>query len=292
MKLNRRLLMCAAVLAGAFTLAGCSGQKVEIPSGNVGKIQTKDGFQEGVRTASKFRLEKCYKFCDRLVILDVSDSQYSMAFSTFMPKDELTMGYAVDMMLGVKADKYDLVFENVPFRADSDRLGVIAQAGVYKRYAHPILKTDIPAMVSNFTIGEIASERSKVNKFMKAKMNAALKNTPFVVKHVGLTDVNYPDIITRAKERAAERKEQEDVIKQQRELDLLQIETDKLVDRERRELQLQQAETRALIAKELMTPEYETQLKYETLQKLAESSNKTFVPTEMLDGIAVQNQVK
>lgn len=286
-------VIMSAVLGSTLLLSGCfSGQSVEIPSGNVGKIQTKDGFQEGIRKASKFRLDKCYKFCDRLVTLDVSDSQYSLNFTTFMPQDELTMGYSVDMMVGIKADKYDMVFTNVPFKAQSDRFGTISQQTVFDRYAKPVLKTDIPAMVTNFTIGQVASERTKVNEYMKARMNNALKDTPFIVKHVGLTNVAYPEIITRAKERAAERKEQEAVITQQRELDLLQIETDLMVDQKRRELELQKAKTRALIAKELMTPEYETQLKYETLQEMAKSSNKVIIPTEMLDGIAVQGEVK
>lgn len=287
----KKLLSLLAISASVL-LTGCSGESVEIPSGNVGKIQTKDGFQEGIRKASKFRLEKCYKFCDRLVTLDVSDSQYGLKFSTFMPKDELTMGYSVDMMLGVKADKYDMVFTNVPFKAMSERFGAITQADVYLRYAKPVLNTSIPAIVSNFTIGQVASERTKVNNYLKAKMNEQLKDTPFIVKHVGLVNVEYPAIITKAKERAAERKEQEDIIKQQRELDLLQIETDLMVDQKRREVEIQKAKTKALIAKQLMTPQYETLLKYETLQAMAQSSNKVIVPTEMLDGIAVQGQVK
>ena len=285
-------LLLALTITFCVGLAGCSGQSVEIPSGNVGKIQTKDGFQAGIRKASKFRLENCYKFCDRLVTLDVSDSQYKLSFSTYMPKDELTMGYSVEMMLGVKAKKYDMVFTNVPFVADSDRFGYIKQSDVYARYARPILNTEIPAIMSNFTIGQVASERAKVNSFVKAKINEKLAQTPFIVKHVGLVKVDYPEIITKAKERAAERKEQEDIIKQQRELDLLQIETDLMVDQKRREVEIQKAKTKALIAKQLMTPQYETLLKYETLQAMAKSSNKVIVPTEMLDGIAVQGQVK
>ena len=65
-----------------------------------------------------------------------------------------------------------------------------------------------------------------------------------------------------------------------------------MVGQKRREVEIQKAKTKALIAKQLMTPQYETLLKYETLQAMAQSSNKVIVPTEMLDGIAVQGQVK
>jgi hypothetical protein len=59
----------------------------------------------------------------------------------------------------------------------------------------------------------------------------------------------------------------------------------------RRTLEIQKAETRALIANKLMTPEYESLMKFETLQKFAESDNKVFLPTEMLDSIAAQGML-
>ena len=287
----KRIVTAAIIFGSSVMLAGCGATSVEIPSGHVGKIQTKDGFQDGVRHASKFRLDRCTRYCDRLVTLDVSDSQYTLQFKTYMPKDQLHMGYMVKMTMGVKPSSYEQVFSNIPFDSHTDQFGNIPQKTVFNRYAKPVLETDIPGMLSNFSIGQIQSDRSKVNGFMKSKMNEALADTPFIVKHVGLTNIEYPEIITRAKERAAERKENEEVIKQQRELDLLQIETDLLVDMKRRKLEIQKAETRALIANKLMTPEYASLMKYETLQKFAESDNKVFIPTEMLDSIAAQGML-
>lgn len=273
------------------SLVGC-GSAVDIPPANVGKIQTKDGFQEGVRMPSKFRLDRCWTYCDKLVLLDVSDQRYTEAFTTFMPKDDLNLKYSVSMTMAVDPNKYDFIFGNVPAQSLSSSLSSIEQRTVYSRYAESKIETILPEIVANFKISEIASDRNKVNQYIRQRLNEGLKQTPFVLKHVGLTEVSYPTIITQAKEAAAERREQEEQMLAQRTLDLLKIQTEKEVEEKRREVELMKAATKAMIAKKMMTKEYETLLKYETLQDLAESSNKVFVPTEMLDGIAVQGQMR
>ena len=285
----KKLTLIATALV---TLTGCVGDSVEISTGHVGKIQTKDGFQSGIREASKFRLPHCWTMCDRLITLDISDKQYSMAFSTYMPKDQLNMKYKVDFVLAVKPSKYEEVFATVPFNDAYSSHATINHEDVVKRYAKPQLKTNIPAIVSNFTINEIASSRSKVNNYLKAKLNDQLSTTPMIVKHIGLTEVEYPKIIIEAKERVAERKEKEAAVIQQRELDLLKAETKLLLERKKRQVELEQAKTKALVAKQLMSKDYETLLKYEAINSLAQSSNKVIVPTDMLDSIAVHNLVK
>lgn len=280
------------VVVGAIVGLTACGKAVEIPPANVGKIQTKDGFQQDVRMPSKFRLPFCMTYCDKLVTLDVSDQRYTEGFNTFMPKDDLNLEYAVSMTLAVDPDKYDFVFGNVPARNIEDRLSKVEQQDVYRRYAESKVETILPEIVAEFKISEIASDRGKVNTFIRQRLNKELKTTPFIVKHVGLTEVKYPDIITKAKENAAERREREQQIEAQRRLDLLQIETDKEVEKQRREVELMQAATKRMIAENMMSKEYETLLKYETLKELAKSNNKVIVPTEMLDGLAVQQEVK
>lgn len=44
------------LIAAAVVLAGC-GQKVEVPPAHVGKVMTKNGYQEGTIGTSKFRLD-------------------------------------------------------------------------------------------------------------------------------------------------------------------------------------------------------------------------------------------
>ena len=117
-----------------------------------------------------------------------------------------------------------------------------------------------------------------------------MQSTPFTLKYAGITGVSLPALIIEAKEDAAKRSEQENTMLAQRNLDLLAIQTESEVEEKRRAVELQKAATQAMIAEEMMSPAYETLLRYETLKAFATSTNKVIVPTEMLDSIAVQNE--
>jgi len=282
--MKKYLLMLIAM----FVLAGC-GQPAEVPTSYVGKIQTPKGFQENIIQPSKFRLDKCWGYCDKLVLLEASDQVFNNEFKTFMPKDKLNLTYGVSMTLAIDPSKYDNIFSIIPAQNVEDQLAVIRLGDVYNRTASTKINTLMPQILSKFTIAEIASNRDKVNQFLHSELQNQLKGTPFLVKAAGLTNVDYPKIITDAQENAAKRKENEDQVLAQRNLDLLQIQTDKEVETQRRELEMMKAATTAMVADKMFSPNYLKLRQLEVLEKLAASENKVFVPTEMLDSIAVQN---
>ena len=276
--------------AAAFALSGC-GQPVEVPTSYVGKIQTTKGFQEQTLQPSKFRLDKCWSYCDKLVLLEASDQVFSQEFKTFMPKDKLNLTYGLSMTLAIDPNKYNGIFSIIPARSVEDQLAIIELRSVYDRTASTRINTMMPQILTNFSISEVASNREKVNAYILSELQKQLSNTPFLVKAAGLTTVEYPAIITEAQENAAKRKEREDQVLAQRNLDLLQIQTNKEVETQRRELELLKAATTAMIAEKMFSPSYLKLRNLEVLEKLAASNNKVFVPVEMLDSLAVQNMV-
>ncbi|ALP47409.1 hypothetical protein phiST2_0205 [Vibrio phage phi-ST2] len=289
----KKLAKLLSVSALGLALVGC-GTPAEIPTGFVGKIQTPNGFnlEAEPRQPSKFRLDWAWRYPDRLVLLDVSDSFYQMNFNTFMPKDELMLAYSVEMTMAIDPAKYNFVFAKVPFRAQTDQLGVIDQKDVFKRYAKAKLNTIVPSIVAEYSIKQVASERQKLNSFVLNRLNQELKDTPFVLKVVGVTNVDYPKTITDAQIKSAERRQEEDTVKAQRKLDLLQITTREEVSKRQREIELYEAETKKLVADKLMNSNVRFIEEQKTLRELAKSNNKVFVPTKMLDDIAVQTPIK
>ncbi|AJT61146.1 hypothetical protein [Vibrio phage XZ1] len=289
----KKLAKLLSVSALGLALVGC-GTPAEIPTGFVGKIQTPNGFnlEAEPRQPSKFRLDWAWRYPDRLVLLDVSDSFYQMNFNTFMPKDELMLAYSVEMTMAIDPAKYNFVFAKVPFRAQTDQLGVIDQKDVFKRYAKAKLNTIVPSIVAEYSIKQVASERQKLNSFVLNRLNQELKDTPFVLKVVGVTNVDYPKTITDAQIKSAERRQEEDTVKAQRKLDLLQIATREEVSKRQREIELYEAETKKLVADKLMNSNVRFIEEQKTLRELAKSNNKVFVPTKMLDDIAVQTPIK
>lgn len=284
--MKKYLLMLAAVIG----LAGC-GTPSEVPTSYVGKIQTPKGFQKEVLQPSKFRLDQCWGYCDKLVLLEASDQVFTREFKTFMPKDKLNLTYGVSMTLAIDPNSYDQIFSIIPAEDRNDQLAVIKLADVYARTASTKIDTLMPQILTKFTIAEVASNREKVNQFVQQELSKQLEKTPFIVKVAGLTKVDYPDIITQAQENAAKRKENEAQVLAQRNLDLLQIQTDKEVETQRRELELMKASTTAMVADKMFSTNYKTMRELEVMEKLANSPNKVFIPSTMLNSLALQTMV-
>lgn len=68
----------------ALSLMTACGKRVEVPPAHFGKVMTKDGYREGVVGTSKFRLDPCMAYCDKLVLLDVSDKAYTENMEIFI----------------------------------------------------------------------------------------------------------------------------------------------------------------------------------------------------------------
>lgn len=90
------------------------GEKAEVPPAHVGKILTKNGYKPSTVPPSKFRLEACWAYCDRLVLLEVSDKGLAEKFKLFMPKDQLNMEFEVRMTVSVDSTKIDNIFDRIP----------------------------------------------------------------------------------------------------------------------------------------------------------------------------------
>ena len=100
----QKLKFVAILIMAAFVLTGCVGAKVEVPPAHVGKILTKNGFSPETIPPSKFRLPWCFYWCDRLVLLEASDTMLKEEFDLFMPLDELKLGVEVRGTFTIPSD--------------------------------------------------------------------------------------------------------------------------------------------------------------------------------------------
>lgn len=207
MRSFKRLAVIGAALIGAALVSAC-GQKVEIPPAHVGMVMTKDGYQENIIPTSKFRLDKCWAYCDRLVVLDVADKAYQEELNIFIPEDQLNLGVTVRATLSIDPKKTKELFKSISPKEISDQLSVIENQKIYQTYASQIIQKEVREYLSQYSISKIASSNEKINADLGVKLNDVIAaRTPFVVRFVGLTGLKYPEIITKAQEGAAERRE-------------------------------------------------------------------------------------
>ncbi|GAA5442996.1 hypothetical protein Misp06_01172 [Microbulbifer sp. NBRC 101763] len=283
-----RYLSVLGLIASLLLLAACA-DRVEVPPAHVGKILTKNGYKPEVVPPSKFRLDICIFYCDRLVTMTIADFGHVEKFKVFMPKDQLNMSFDIRMTGAINNAAIDHVFDRIP-----PVNGNISVNHVYGTYAQPVIRDVIRAVVAKYSINEIASSRESLSHELFNEVSKALEGTPIVVKRLGIADVQFPKVITQAKERAAERRELIEQEKAQFEIQKIQMERD--LEREKmnraiaREKAIGQKEVNDLLAKSV-TDKYLSYRTLEVLDKMAASNNKVFLPVEALGTIGLQHAV-
>lgn len=281
------------VSALAVSLAAC-GSKVEVPAAHVAKIMTKDGYKADIIGTSKFRLDQCWAYCDKLVLLDASDQAVSEKMELFMPEDKLNMTFDLRLTMIINPNKYEELFARIP-PVDQNGVDVISWNKAYVTYAQQIVRAEAREFLSDFTIAEIASSRETINAQLSQRLTKSInEKTPFQVRYVGLADIQYPKIIVEAQENAAERREKVQQEEAQLQISKVQLERQLQEQQLQRKVDVEKAMAEAEVARiqsQSLTSAYIRYRELQILEKLAESDNKVFVPSAMLDSVAGQVQL-
>jgi len=240
------LLRFALITIVALSLSAC-GERVEVPPAHVGKIMTKDGYREGLRPTSQFRLDFCIVYCDNLILLDVSDKTKRENLTVFIPADKLNLALGVQVTLSLDKKEIEPLFNAIPpSTGQGERVSTIAWDQVYNTYAQQIVLTETREYLSQYSIAEIASSLEKVNADLRDALQARIEErTPFSVRYVGITDITYPDIITQAQENAAERREQIQQEEAQLQISVVKLQRELQEAQLQRQIEVEKAETEA-----------------------------------------------
>lgn len=280
----RNMMKYSALALAATLMVGC-GERVEVPPGFVGKIMTKDGYQEGLIPTSKLRLSPCVNYCDRMVLMDNTDKSYVEPMEIFIPGDKLNIKVDLRATLSVDPQKADALFNKLPQVTQGDQLSVIAAESIYNTYGRQILQAEVRALLTKYTISEISSNNERINTEIQVLLSDVMgKRTPFVVRYAGLTNIKYPDIITQAQENSARRREniseqeaQLEVSKVQLERELQEAKLQRLIEKEKAETEAVKQRTIA----ETITPQYLRSKELEIEQIKAEKWNGSLPQTVM-----------
>lgn len=261
----------AALLGAlALVLVGC-GMAVEVPPAHVGKIMTKDGYQDNLIPTSKFRMDACWAYCDRLVLLDVSDKAFSENLSIFIPQDKLNIGVNIQATLSINPAKTTELFGSLSPQEVSGYVSRIENRQIYHTYASQIIQKEVREYLSQYSISEIASSNEKINNDLQVKLSDVLsRRTPFSVRFVGITGLTYPKIITDAQEAAAKRRE--DIQQEQAKLEISQT----VLTRQLKEAQLERAIEKERAETEAMAQRLLAETVNPNVLKLRQLENERF----------------
>lgn len=230
----------------ALLMVGC-GERVEVPPGFVGKIMTKDGYQEGLISTSKLRLSPCLNYCDRMVLMDNTDKSYVEPMQIFIPGDKLNIQVELRATLAINPQKADPLYNKLPQITQGDQLSLISGESIYNTYAKQILQAEVRAYLTKYTISEIASNNEKINSDIQVLLQKVMgERTPFIVRYAGLTNIQYPKIITDAQENSAKRREMVAQEEAQLEVSTVQLQRELQEAKLQRQIEKEKAETEAV----------------------------------------------
>ena len=206
----KKLALAILLLASALFLQGC-GKVVEVPPAHVGKILTKNGFQPDIVPPSKFRLPFCIAYCDKLIVLQATDNKIYEKMELFMPKDKLVLKVDVRGTYSVSNDvkTVNTLFSRVTPKVVNgyDAHGVILARDVYAIYGQQAIRGIVRSQLSNYTIGEILSNRDAISQKIQEAITKKLKatHTPIIISRLELANITPPDVIVKAQEAAKKR---------------------------------------------------------------------------------------
>lgn len=235
--------------AMAIMMVGC-GERVEVPPGFVGKVMTKDGYQEGLIPTSKMRLGACISYCDRMVIMDNTDKSYVEPMEIFIPADKLNIKVDLRATLAVDPLRAEPLFNKLPQVTQGDQLSVISGESIYNTYGKQVLQAEVRSYLTKYTISEIASNGEKINSDIQVLLSKVMgERTPFSVRYAGITNIKYPYIITTAQENSAKRRES--IAQEEAQLEVSKVSLSR---------ELQEAKMQRAIEKEKAETEAQAQL--------------------------------
>ena len=301
MKFVKTPISTALILAGAVALSGC-GELAEVPPAHTGKILTKNGFKPDNIPPSKFRLDLCWAYCDKLILTELSDTGMKESFVLFMPQDQLNMSFDIRFTMSIRNDarSIDSIYSRVPAETSKEALdgldagGLIGSLRVYETYGQPALREVVRTVVAKYKINEVASSREAINAEVYEKVAEALEGTPVSVKRLAFADIQFPDVIVNAKIKAAERRANIQQAEADKQVMLVNMQTkleEAKADRAvRREVALAAKEENAIFA-ESVTDEYLKYKHLEVMAALAENPNTVFVPYAALDNLGLSQRI-
>lgn len=235
-----------SIISASVALLSACGARVEVPPAHVGKIMTKDGYQENTIPTSKFRLPFCIWYCDKLVLMDASDKAKQEALTIFIPEDKLNLDVVMQVTLSIDPRKAESLFSTIPPTQSNGEVGLIPWDFIYNTYAKQIVLTETREYLSKYSISQIAGSLEKVNGDLREALSKRIQErTPFTVRYAGITSIKYPEIITQAQENAAERRERIQQEEAQLQISKVTLERELQETRLRRQIELEKAQIEA-----------------------------------------------
>jgi len=178
-----------------FLVSGCSS----IDQGELGRKRGANGWVDKVEKPGIVGLGVFTK----LYRLDATEDTYEEELE-ILTADNINLKCKIAMRCGVDATKEKEVL-SIFDRVKADENGVIKRHDIYRVYGKMVLTSVPREILGPLTIDEIREKRQELAKQIDKAVRKELEKTPLKVTAVKITNIDWPDVITRAMEARKER---------------------------------------------------------------------------------------
>jgi len=188
------------IVLGLISLLGVFGCNDTVPPGHVGMVRTPQGLTGDVLAPG---LHTCWGR-DKMQLVEVSDKTYKQKMNVLCT-DELNFGFSVHILASVNKSKKELiksVFENVT----PSEGGVVTARQLYDMYVRPVVDQEARKAVGKYATSQLVKNRLKVIQETGASIQEALGDSIMNIKRISVTNLDFPDSITKAQELKATRR--------------------------------------------------------------------------------------
>lgn len=289
--MRKILASLALVLMMAVGVTGCS--RVDVPPATKGKIVSSQGYSADVKETGRYLLW----FSEKMVLLDTSTQTYKERMAVKMA-DDMTLNFDVVFRTRIAGnDKViNSMFNDIRPTVSSDDSNVldVSLPMVYKVYGQAVVQNAARSVLNKYRNEEVAANFDKITQDLQIVLTERMKNSPLEVSNITLGNLDYPDVITEAINKQAERElaiktEQNqqavEMVKKTNELKLAQADYEIRMTKAKA-LKDENALTAAGLSPMLL--EYR---RLETLEKMSENKSAVFVPYEAMGDAGVSNRM-
>ncbi len=295
--MNRKRSWLLVLMALAITAVACSTTTIEVPPAHVAKLQTKSGLAEDIIQPGLIKLQNRCSGCDQIIIAEVSDYAVEESMRVFMPTDQLNLQVDVRGIYRIDPTKFNEVFARIPAQdtgnvrvvqggdGTSNRVKFITMRQAYETYAKQVVREATRTVLTRHSIIHVMQNRESVGAELHQQVIDSLDVTPLEPTIFGFADIQPPDIIVTANEQKREREIAIERAEAEKLVALTQAEAEREVALKQQEIDLIEAETQKLVQDVLnqsVSPQFVTQRYLRVLQALAENENTVFVPFDAL----------
>jgi len=200
-KMKKTILSIVASAAIAITFNACNEQ---VPQGTVGKILGKTGFQPEVYPPSKVWVDNGPFVLnpEKLILVETTTQKFVEPIKVLL-QDKLELKAAVIFRGRITSNKKRLnsVFNDIKLNDN-----IITTEEVYNVYGKMIILNTAREIISKYNVDEVNVNYARITAEIYKTLEPKLVDLPIDISDITIGQIEYPEIVTKAIEKAKKRR--------------------------------------------------------------------------------------